>query len=215
MSENKKICWICKNQAWLRLTKGNAEYYECSNCRTLFSEPLDNDNMVGGGNEVSRNKEQNAGRIERIDKMLGGNKKNARVLDFGCGHGMLVDDLNSAGIVAEGYDLFNEEYNWKLPDTDSFNIVTAVEVIEHTSAPFYEVDVIFRALKSGGVAYVETSFVDIAEEEDIELENFFYIAPEVGHSTIFSHHGLDVLMVTKGFEVMQHFNRNVRLYRKL
>ena len=61
---------------------------------------------------------------------------------------------------------------------------------------------------------VETSFVDIAAQEGIELEDFFYIEPSVGHSTIFSHHGLDLLMATKGLPPLQHFNRNVRLFYK-
>jgi hypothetical protein len=61
---------------------------------------------------------------------------------------------------------------------------------------------------------VETSFFDVAADENIPLEDFFYIAPKNGHSTIFSHFGLDVLMRKKGFKVVPAINRNVRIFQK-
>lgn len=208
------ICRICDNQAHYIFTKPPAEYYQCTNCRTVFCDPLDNDNMIGGGAEIERNATQNQGRIDRLSNMLGGYKNQSRVLDFGCGHGMLVNDLRAAGFQADGYDLYNPEFNEKLPERNTYNVITCVEVIEHTSAPFYELDVMFRALMHGGGVYIETGFVDVAEQEEIPLEEFYYINPIAGHATIFSHHGLDVLMISKGFKIMQHYNRNVRIYRK-
>lgn len=194
--------------------KGGVPYYECTSCGTLFSDPLDNSNMVGGGNEIGRNKEQNHLRIERINAMCKGQEKgNIRILDFGCGHGMLMSDLISEGYDCSGYDAYNEEF-CKLPEKGVFNIVTAIEVIEHTSFPFAELDVIHRSLAPNGVVMIETSFTNIAHMEGIEYEDFFYIDPSVGHSTIFSHHGLDVLMCLKGFRPISHWNRHVRAYQK-
>jgi SAM-dependent methyltransferase len=208
------ICPICNNLSVSRLEKKGVEYFLCLACDTLFSAPLENSNMIGGGNEEQRNVQQNAERIARFSTIIGGYKKEARVLDFGCGHGMLVKDLNKAGFVADGYDIFNDDYNWKLPQQDTYHLITMVEVIEHLSHPYVELNVIFRSLKHGGAVYIETSFTDVAHEENIELEDFFYIDPEVGHSTIFSHHGLDVLMMSKGFVPMQHANRHARIYQK-
>lgn len=208
------ICPICKNLAMSRLEKLGVEYFLCSSCNTLFSAPLENANMVGGGNEEQRNVQQNEERIARFNHTLGGYKKDARVLDFGCGHGLLVKDLIKNGFQADGYDVFNDEYNWKLPEPNTYNLVTMVEVIEHLSYPYVELNVIFRSLKRGGGLYVETSFTDVATEDKIPLEEFFYIDPSVGHATVFSHHGLDVLMLTKGFTIMQHANRHCRNYMK-
>lgn len=208
------ICPLCNNLAGSRLEKKGIEYFLCSACDTLFSAPLENAGMVGGGNEEQRNVQQNAERIGRVGQMLGGYKKEARVLDFGCGHGMLVNDLKKAGFNADGYDVFNDDYNWKLPEADTYHVVTMVECMEHLSYPFVELNVIHRCLRHGGGIIIETSFTDVAREEKIELEDFFYVDPEVGHATIFSHHGLDLLMVTKGFFPMQHYNRHVRVYQK-
>lgn len=210
-----RICPVCSNTAPFRLRKGNTDYYQCCNCKTLFSEPLENANMIGGEHEEGRNKEQNHLRIARIDEMiLGSNKEDIHVLDFGCGHGMLVEDLNKSGYPnVTGYDAYNEDY-CKLPEKEKYHVITAIELIEHTSFPFMEIDVMFRSLLPGGVVMIETSFIDVAAQEGIELEDFFYIAPANGHSTIFSHHGLDLLMCLKGFIPRQHFNRHVRLYQK-
>jgi len=166
------------------------------------------------GNEIARNQLENAIRIGRINEMfMGLAKSDVNVLDFGCGHGYLLKDLKDAGYNCDGYDAYNEEFSI-LPPKEKYQIVTAVEVIEHCSFPFAELEVIRRSLADFGIVMFETSFVDIAAEENIPLEEFFYIEPSVGHATIFSHHGLDVLMCRRGFKPLQHFNRNVRLYQK-
>ena len=213
---DKKDCPICSNVSYLRLKKDIVDYYQCTNCLTLFSEALDNSDMVGGGNEIPRNVEQNHLRIGRIDELVYSLPKHeVNILDFGCGTGMLIEDLKKHGYVnVDGYDAYNTGFS-KLPERDKYHVISAIEVIEHTSAPYVEIDVMYRSLRKGGVVMLETSFVDIAKEEGIALEDFFYIEPKVGHSTIFSNHGLDLLFVSKGFKVVQHFNRNVKLYQKI
>jgi len=180
----------------------------------LYCDPLDQDGLVGGGNEIPRNEQQNHLRIERLDMLFKGkNRADLNVLDFGCGHGMLVNDLSKAGYATEGYDAYNEDFS-RLPGKNKFDAVTCVETLEHTSFPFPEIEVVYRSLKKYGIFYVETSFVDVAEQEGIELEDFEYINTEVGHCTIFSHHAMDLLMVGRGFKVGRHFNRHARIYYK-
>lgn len=212
----EKICPVCSNHAPFRLRKDKTDYHQCSSCRFLFSAPIDQDNMVGGEHEVGRNETQNHLRIRRIEEMiLGSKKEKAQILDFGCGNGYLIKDLKNAGFPnVSGYDAFNPEFS-RLPDKNTFHIVTMVEVCEHISYPFVEFDLIRRSLLPGSVLMIETSFVDVAAEENIPLEDFFYISPEKGHSSIHSHHSLDLLMVFKGFIPVQHINRHVRLFKKV
>lgn len=202
-------CPACNESSKERLVKKEIKYFQCQYCGTLFSGALPNEDMVGGGFEVERNTQQNEGRLHRFTSLVG---KNAKMLDYGCGHGMLVDYLKGNKILAFGYDKYNPEYNLILED--NFDLVSMVEVIEHLSYPFRELEQINLLLKPNGILYIETSFVDVAAEENIPLEDFFYIEPSVGHSTIFSHFGLDILMVKKGFLPLNHINRNVRLYKK-
>src|SRR5690242_17081184 len=214
--EEKILCPVCINDSFYRLTKGDVKYNQCSCCKTLFTLPLNNEDKVGGEFEEERNIKDNDDRIGRVIKFstqLGIKENSLNVLDFGCGHGILLNDFKNKGIKCDGYDAFNPLYS-KLPPKNTYDFVTMIEVIEHTSSPFSELDVIRRSLKEKGIVMIETSFIDVANEENIQLEEFHYISPEAGHSTIFSHHGLDFLMFTKGFIPCRHVNRHVRIYQK-
>jgi SAM-dependent methyltransferase len=179
---------------------------------TLTCGPLDQSGMVGGSGEEVRNQEHNPTRLQRIKEF----HPSPMVLDFGCGSGMLVKYLRDNGIEAMGADKYAAGDKWRYIYSDmlsfddpTFDVVTMIEVIEHLSAPYDELEAILACLKPGGVLMVETSFTDW-----MDLANDSYINPALGHSTIFSHQGLDDLMAEKGFEVYGHINRNVRIYKK-
>lgn len=204
-------CPCCQSESKVIFNKKGYDYLECSSCKTVFiPDGINQSDMVGGGFETERNVNQNKERIERFIFLTGFYA--GKILDFGCGHGMLVSDCKKAGLNCDGYDKFNPELD-TIKD-DNYTLITMIEVIEHTFAPFSELDVIYNKLAKNGVLYIETSFVDVANEENIPLEEFFYINTDVGHCTIFSHVGLDLLMQEKGFTPLKHINRNTRLYQK-
>lgn len=171
---------------------------------TIFSDPLDQSDMVGGGAEEERNELENPERLVRILQMCPGDPF---VMDFGCGHGKFIEYLTDQGIRAWGYDKFNPPYA-TLPAPESVDIVTMVEVVEHLSTPFSEFQDIFNALKPGGKFYIETSFTDWHDFDS------WYIDPVFGHSTVYSHAGLTYILSNFGFVEGQHFNRNARVYIK-
>lgn len=178
---------------------------------TLTCGRLDQSNKVGGTGEEARNQVHNPTRVQRIKEL----HPNPKVLDFGCGSGLLVEFLRHNGIKAEGYDRYlknstNYLFNGDLAfSKGEYDIVTMVEVIEHTASPYLELQDIFHILKPGGILMVETSFTDW-----MDLWRDPYIDPTIGHSTIFSHQGLDEVMLEKGFEIYGHINQNVRVYQK-
>lgn len=182
--------------------KHGVQYYT-DDLKNIFCEALDQSNMVGGGNEVPRNSDElNAGRIERI-RMLTGNEF-PRVLDYGCGHGLMAKYFNERGVPCNPYDKYVE--GSELTYDNDCAVLT--EVVEHLSAPYSELAEVHSCLKFGGAVMIETSFSDWLTEDDA------YITPKVGHSTIFSHAGLDFLMQRFKFFVGDHINRNVRVYVK-
>jgi len=210
MSEPIEICPCCKSGAAFIFNKNNCIYYECTNCKTIFvPKGIDQRDMVGGGFELERNTTQNKERINRIVWLIG---VEGKILDFGCGHGLLVKDCIDMGLNCDGYDKFNPDFN--TIKEKKYDLISMVEVIEHTYSPFEELDIIREKLTDNGILYIETSFTDVALEEGIVLEDFFYINPDVGHCTIFSHIGLDLLMKSKEFIPLVPINRNVRLYQK-
>lgn len=185
--------------------KAGIKYYQ-DDYGTIFCDRLDQSGMVGGGNEEPRNEIENPIRLERIREMAT-DKDPFIVMDYGCGHGLLVEYLNKNGIAADGFDKFNPEYHRKCV-ANTYDVITMVEIIEHLHGPFAELDDIYEALKPGGILYVETSFSDWLQFDDA------YIEPKCGHSTIWSHAGLTAMMISKGFKEGVHINRNCRIYTK-
>lgn len=182
--------------------KHDVQYYT-DDLGNIFCEAIDQSNMVGGGNELERNSDAlNAGRLERIRMLTG--KEFPMVLDYGCGHGMMAKYFRDRGVECVPYDKYVEGSVM----TDDNDCVTMTEVIEHLSYPYAELAEVYSCLKFGGVVMIETSFSDWLTKHDT------YITPTVGHSTIFSHAGLDYLMTSYGFMVGDHLNRNVRIYVK-
>lgn len=195
---------ITQNPAEFYCKKDDVEYYRCCETQTIFTpQILDQSSKVGGEAENERNSIHNEARIKRIKSL----HLNPTVLDFGCGHGYFVQVLRDSGVLADGYDPFNESFS-KIPD-QLFDIVTIIEVVEHLQHPYLEFELIASKLKNAGILYIETSFSDWVDE------NHPYLNPKLGHATIFSHQGLDLLLMKFGFQAMQHISRNVRIYKKV
>lgn len=182
--------------------KGGVQYYR-DGLGNIFSKPLDQSEMIGGGYEVERNNDAaNETRLQRIKDITG--KAKPTILDFGCGNGMLVDFAKGRGFDAVGYDLYRPETHDAL--NSKYDCLLLIEVIEHLSEPFDELKLIKNLLNPGGKVMIETSFSDWLTEHDA------YIEPKVGHCTIFSHAGLDFLFEKFGFKIGKHINDNVRIY---
>jgi hypothetical protein len=184
--------------------KGGVQYYT-DELNNIFCNKLDQSNMVGGGNEDTRNTdEMNLVRMYRIQKLSG--KQQPTILDYGCGSGLMVTYMQDAGIDCDGYDPYNGYYADVLSLKKEYDVIVLTEVIEHLTAPFAELQEIKYLCHPGSKVMIETSFTEWITQDDI------YINPEVGHCTIFSHAGLDNLMAQFGFIPDNHINRNVRIY---
>lgn len=209
-------CSICNNIAVERLKKGVVQYYQCTNCLVLFCGPTSQEGLVGGGAEMERNQQQNYLRIERIAELTRGIKKeDLHLLDAGCGHALLINDFKAAGYHnVDGWDAYNEEYS-RLPEKGKYDVITCVEMIEHCSSGYHEITVMNRSLKKGGIAYIETGFLNAAWEDGLSNEDNPYINPLAGHSTIWTHHAMDIAFLQRGFSIFQKVNRHCHVYVKI
>jgi hypothetical protein len=173
-------------------------YHRCRMCRSLM---LLDPHWLGRSYSSTFMPDPDVGALRRtlfVNRVLrrmrgvGFLPRGYRSLDFGSGLGMLVRLQRDRDAEAFGYDKyatpkFAEPFCLReLPD-GPFDLITCIEVLEHTTDPI-EVLTSFRArIKKDGVVLVSTELVD----ETIEASTWPYLAKEHGqHVTLFSHSGL-------------------------
>jgi 2-polyprenyl-3-methyl-5-hydroxy-6-metoxy-1,4-benzoquinol methylase len=142
-----------------------------------------------------------------VERLLGG-LDGVRWLDFGCGNGGLVRYLlKHTGAHACGFEegsIAAAARRLGIPilaadalceQTTAFDVVTAIEVIEHTLDPLAELRKIRGLLKPGGLLFLTTGN---AAPFSSHLQRWSYIVPEI-HVSFFEPATLERALVESGF----------------
>jgi SAM-dependent methyltransferase len=126
--------------------------------------------------------------ISRVLTYLGDLKPGARWLDYGCGLGGMVRWGRGLGFDVVGYEEGYAAEQLQLAGLprvsrsdladleETFDVVTAVEVIEHTIDPLDELRRICRLLRPGGLLFLTTGN---AEPYERDLLKWRYVNPDV------------------------------------
>jgi SAM-dependent methyltransferase len=143
-----------------------------------------------------------------VSELRGGGVDGVRWLDFGCGNGGLVRHVrNKTGGDIVGYDrgaITAEAINRGIPilsDEEleplhgSFDVLTAIEVIEHTLDPVTELRRMRELLKPGGLLFLTTG--NAAPHAD-SLTQWSYVRPEI-HVSFFEPITLEYALREAGF----------------
>ena len=138
------------------------------------------------------------------------NLKGAKWLDYGCGTGGLL----SYGARTYGAAMFGFEHGWAAEratqaglsilseralkeDGLSFDIITAIEVLEHCFDPISELRLIRQLLKPGGLFFYTTGN---SQPFQGDILNWSYFQPEI-HISLFQPKTMDYCLKTCGFKV--------------
>jgi hypothetical protein len=186
--------------------KNGVTWRQCANCGTITHESAVEDTL-GGDSEGERNKDSiNAVRLQRMTSC----PDVKTILDFGCGSGLFVDYMTKAGYDATGFDPHSEQYG-ALP-TGPFDAVSLVEVIEHLRNPEAVLANISGVLRDGGYLMIESSFINKHTVE--RLIEWSYVDHAIGHVTVLSQEGLNLLLNRAGFHLAVPINENVWIFQK-
>lgn len=196
------------------INKYPTDYFQCQNCGFIqINEPhwLDevySEEICGLDiGLIGRNLHYS----EKIENLLYNNDFdiNAKFLDFAGGYGMFTrmmrdkgfdyyhDDKYSKNIFAKGFELsdLEEEDQW-------FEIISAIELMEHLVDPYKELDYIFSLTDS----FVFTT--ELVPEDDIE--NWWYLSPEHGqHVAFHTQKSLDV--IAKKYDKVAYSDRQLHI----
>lgn len=202
-----KPCRICgggllRAFEGLVLGKYTAEYQLCQSCHSLLVAAP---SWLDEAYRVNLVPDPDQGALARsmfihrcIRRMRAGSigmiPKRCRTLDFGAGRGLLLRLILDEGKEAWGVDpypiaiLGEDRISRETPD-GSFDLITAIEVLEHTLDPVTTLRQLGERLGPEGLLLVTTELFD----ESLHKSDWPYLAPEHGqHITLFSRNGLKI-----------------------
>ncbi len=183
-------------------------YTRCEECGSIHvTEDISDLIITENDNSATRNTLPiNRERIKRAEFAMG--RKIRTALDFGCGEGILVNQLRATGIIADGIDQNTELEIYDLEE-DFYDIIFLIEVIEHLSEPRVIFERLARRLVPGGIIMVETTFADSIKEP----QDHPYVDPAIGHVNIVSRAGLSKCL-PDNLKVEKYLNPHVAILRK-
>jgi len=135
----------------------------------------------------------------RLDTVLHYLRTPFTALDYGCGQGHFVRFLRGRGVVTQGYD--PHEPDWQTPVTGQYHLVTLLEVVEHLGPALMPTlkTLVEEHLHPGGLLYVATALWTGQRSEQ-----WWYVGPQRGHISIISSRGIEELARQLDLEVLDH-----------
>ncbi len=195
---------------------------ECRNCGICFSLIDDDYSEIRDKYSVSKDAvytsqsgERSAGYRRIISRIKSLAPENARLLDIGASYGLFLNEAKAFGFRAEGIELSEDACRYcrdilRLDilcadikdmkfDGQTFDIITAIEVIEHLNDPGSFIDKAHSLLKKNGIIYLATPDIGSFTAKIFGRNWWSYRRM---HIYYFSKATLSKLLYKKGFSVV-------------
>lgn len=193
-------------------------YYICENCGFIFTDFCDGWSVVDFkeriyNSDYDRVNPPALGRMTvpvretasyqtglRIAELLAGSQSAIRLLDFGAGGnpGPTGQALLDCGFALDSYDPYRAD---SVAPAGQYEVILALEVLEHCHDPRAVAAQIARHLAPGGLLWVQTMLHPHPAGDDI-LQSW-YIAPRDGHLSIHTLPSLTVMFNAVGLNLVQ------------
>jgi len=204
----------------LALSGSPIYYRRCSLCSFTFTTAFDtwthadfhqqiynDDYIVVDPDFVELRPTQNA---KVLAETFQASRTSIDILDYGGGSGLTAGLLRKQGFSATTYDPFSD---FNVLPTESFDLISCFEVMEHVPCPKETVATMVSLLKESG-AILFSTLLQPAQFEAIGL-NWWYAAPRNGHVSLYSTLSLAHLFQPHGMRVSS-FSEGVHIaYREI
>lgn len=158
-------------------TGAHADIFACAECGTLQQPALYEQVDLAGlyrdmRDDVYLDEEPGRRRTaRRLLDLVGQHVQAGRLLDVGCGHGLLLDEARRRGFDGVGVEMsaaaaaharnvlglpVREHTLEELAEEESFDVITLVDVLEHVADPVATIERCYRHLRPDGLLCVVT-----------------------------------------------------------
>lgn len=217
MVDPSERCPACDNEGRsLHGEKNGFRIYRCHGCGTLYSERsrLNYNGYYDESNFTVPDFVND--RLDEVCKGLQAYRKMNRILDIGCGAGALLRAARRAGWHAEGlevsapaakrlrsqdFEIFQGDLSSAHYPADHFDVVTAIEIIEHVRDPLTMLEQVGRILRPGGLFWATTPNAMSFSSRMLGVRWSTVCPPE--HLQLFSPNGVRKLIERAGFQRVQ------------
>jgi 2-polyprenyl-3-methyl-5-hydroxy-6-metoxy-1,4-benzoquinol methylase len=141
----------------------------------------------------------------------------ARVLDFGCGEGTMLDALQSCGWETWGIETASDHAFARhrrlhaIPDAATVDLVLALHVLEHVPSPLELLRRLAAACRIGGHILVAVPRLDTLPTH----RDYRYVLNGRAHIMAYTRRCLEALLVRSGWEIvaspLEHMTRRMRV----
>jgi SAM-dependent methyltransferase len=223
------ICRICTNGKGLKtLRVRRAQYVRCPICRCMSVNPYPRRELnkafqgLGTVENLEQEDEKRQGyfgrRLARLESRLGEAYRGARLLEVGCGAGILLQEAWRRGWHADAIELSVElaararinnptanvitgDIQNQEPTGPPYEAIISLDVLEHVLVPMTMIENCRELLKPGGLLLLQTPNTRSLRSR-VKGAKWDMLDPDQ-HLNLFSPDALHVLLTTVGFEVLE------------